>query len=223
MVVEMEASLMYEMLYTKASVVYTMGGYFLRLIAPMATSTAIILFCQYPKNNVELPDLVVTYIVLGASLVLDVIWLVTALSSTWTYAFLSTRSGSWLHHKILCGGWWCCFRRFAMRLHPCRLLGKDPRGYKMWSGTIGRFNLLQECTRTPGLTERLCRWLLAITNLGLLEDASKEYRIWKCLSQLPQDVKALVFEQIRQRLSGPDTAYLLHEGHPAGRSGAKRR
>jgi len=110
-----------------------------------------------------------------------------------------------------------------MLLHPCRLLGKDPSRYKMWSNTIGRFNLLQECTRTPGLTERLCRWLLAITNLGLLEDASKEYRIWKCLSQLPQDVKAFVFEQIRQRLSGPDTAYLLHEGHPAGRSGAKRR
>jgi len=220
----MEASLMYEMLYTKASVVYTMGGYLLRLTAPLATSTAIILFCQYPKNNVELPDLVVTYIVLGASLVLDVIWLVMALSSTWTYAFLSTRSGSWLHHKILCGGWWCCFRRFAMRLHPCRLLGKDPRGYKMWSGTIGRFNLLQECTRTPGLTERLCRWLLAITNLGLLEDASKEYRIWKCLSQLPQDVKALVFEQIRQRLSGPDTAYSMKDIRALwGQEAVKRR
>ena len=94
----------------------------------------------------------------------------------------------------------------------------------MWSGTIGRFNLLQECTRTTGLTERLCRWLLAIINLGLLEDASKEYRIWKCLSQLPQDVKALVFEQIRQRLSGPDTAYSMKDIRALwGQEAVKRR
>jgi hypothetical protein len=219
-VVEVEASLMYDMLYTKASVVYTTGGYILRLIAPLATSTAIVLFCLYPKDTVELPDLVVTYIVLGASLVLDVVWLVMALSSTWTYVFLAARSGTWLHHKVLCGGWWCGFRRFAMCLHPCRLLGEDPTRYKMWSDTIGRFNMLQECTRTPGLTERLCRWLA--TNLGL-EDASNEYRIWKCLSQLPQDVKGLVFERIKERLSGSKTYFMKDIRAFWGQEAVKRR
>ncbi|CAL5033724.1 unnamed protein product [Urochloa decumbens] len=63
-VVEIEASLIYDMLYTKASVVYTIGGYFHRFISPIATSAAIFLFSQYPKNNVERPDLIITYMVL---------------------------------------------------------------------------------------------------------------------------------------------------------------
>ncbi|CAN6247754.1 unnamed protein product [Urochloa humidicola] len=206
-VVEIEASLIYDMLYTKASVVYTIGGYFHRFISPLATSAAIFLFSQYPKNNVEPPDLIITYMVLMFALVLDVMWLVMALASTWTYGFLTARSGTWLHHKVLCSGWWCCFRQFALCLHPCRLLGKDPSSYRMWSNTVGRFNMLQECTRTPGLLKRLCGVLA--TFLGLA-DVSKEYRIWKCLSQLPPGVKELVFERIKKRLSGTN-AYSMKD------------
>ncbi|XP_062182186.1 uncharacterized protein LOC133886527 [Phragmites australis] len=207
-VVELEASLIYDVLYTKAAKVHTWGGYLLRLISPLATATAAFLFWLYPKVSVEPVDVIITYILLVAAFMLDVVWLVTALGSTWAYAFLTARPRVWLHHKVLCGGWWCWFRHIAVSLHPWRLLGKDPSSYRMWSGAIGRYDLLYECTRAPGCTASLCSWLA--TKVGQ-EDTWNECRFWKYLSEIPQDVKELLFERIKRRLSdttdGNATAY----------------
>ncbi|KAF8641557.1 hypothetical protein HU200_067743 [Digitaria exilis] len=82
-VVEIEASLMFDMLYTKAPVVYSIQGYLLRIISPLATFSAAILFFVYPKDSVERPDIIITYMVLALSLLLDLLWQVMALASTW--------------------------------------------------------------------------------------------------------------------------------------------
>ncbi|CAM0145565.1 unnamed protein product [Urochloa decumbens] len=218
-VVEMEASLIFDMLYTKAAVVHTWGGYLLRLISPLTTATAAFLFWLYPKDCVERVDVIITYILLAAAFVLDVVWLVMALGSTWAYAFMNCRPGVWLHRQVLCSGWWHLFRSIAVSLHPCRLLGRDPSSYRLWPGTIGQFNLLQDCTRAPGSMACLCSWLA--TKVGL-EEAWDEFRFWRCLSELPEDVKELLFERITQRLKH-ETADMKDIGAQWGQGAVKRR
>ncbi|KAF7081725.1 hypothetical protein CFC21_085636 [Triticum aestivum] len=83
-VVEMEASLM----YTKASVIHTWGGYTIRVLSPLATATALCLFHGEKGLALVNADRMITYILLVATLVLDGRWLLRALGSTWTYALL---------------------------------------------------------------------------------------------------------------------------------------
>lgn len=178
----MESSLMYDVLYTKVTVVHTWGGYLLRLVSPVGTATASSLFWLYPKDSEETPDVVITYILLAAAFFLDVVWLVRALGSTWAYSFLNARANMWLHHKLLCSGCWLRLRRILVGLDLLWLLGirKDPSSRRMWSGRVGRYDLLAECTRRPSMVERLCTWLAS--NLRL-EDIWKEYQHSRCISE----------------------------------------
>ncbi|KAL6841126.1 hypothetical protein ACP4OV_029095 [Aristida adscensionis] len=142
-VVEMELSLMYDVLYTKATVVYTWGGYLIRFVSPVATAVAASLFQAYPKHDQRAADVKITYALLSAVFLLDVTWLLRALASTWTYGFLMEsrlRKWDWFRHSVLCKrrGRWHQLRRMVVSLDPGRLLGnKDPTAYRFWSGKIG--------------------------------------------------------------------------------------
>jgi hypothetical protein len=184
-VVEMEASLMYDFIYTKVNAIHSLVGYVVRLLSPVASATAASLFWCFPKGNLKTPDIVITYILLGVTFMLDVLWLVVALSSTWAYAFLEARPGGWLYHKVLCDGWWRWFRCIVLSLDPTnRLLARERR----WSGRIGRYNLLYECTRARDS----CLWSWILDKIGW-EDSSY-------LTQLPSEVMEMLFRRTRERL-----------------------
>ncbi|XBH81564.1 hypothetical protein VPH35_107104 [Triticum aestivum] len=171
-VVEMEASLMYDMLYTKASVVRTWAGYIIRVLSPPATATALYLFHSKEGNAMESADRTVTYTLLVGTLVLDVRWLLRALGSTWTYAFLVEQGEGkeWLlpvrrtfpdnlPRQAAMQSWYCV-RRLLVSLDTSRLsLRSGPSGHRLLSG-VGQHNLLQECCtcttpRPPGQLEKL--------------------------------------------------------------------
>ncbi|GJN12353.1 hypothetical protein PR202_ga30624 [Eleusine coracana subsp. coracana] len=207
-VVEMELSLMYDILYTKASVVYTWGGYLIRFISPLATTIATLLFWIYPKDGQRRGDVIITYILLVAAFLLDLTWLVRALGSTWTFAFLNARPcPARLQHALLCTGRWRRLHRVLVSLDPCHLvLGIEPSGYRLWPSTIGRYNMLHECTRDRGgrwVTD-LCTTLA--TTIGL-EDTWNEFQHSRCLFELPKHVKELVFERIKQRFLSSKSAH----------------
>ncbi|KAJ1267141.1 hypothetical protein BS78_07G033700 [Paspalum vaginatum] len=151
-VVEMELSLMYELLYTKAAVAHTWPGYLVRFVSPLAAGVAASLFWLWLRDGrrrrrIRASFVTTTYILLGSAIALDVVRLLRALGSTWTYAFLKTpppRALACLHHQLLCAGRWHRFHRTIVDLDPLRrLLGgcdaiscghRDRR----WPGTIGR-------------------------------------------------------------------------------------
>jgi hypothetical protein len=81
-VAEMELSLMYDILYTKAAVIHTMPGYVIRIISPMVNATVIVLFLLYSKEGQRKADVIVTYIMLSVTFLLDVRWLLAAAAST---------------------------------------------------------------------------------------------------------------------------------------------
>ncbi|VAI63841.1 unnamed protein product [Triticum turgidum subsp. durum] len=165
-VVEMEASLMYDILYTKASVVHTWAGYTIRVLSPLATSTALYLFHHKLGQAMVSADLVVTYILLVGTLMLDLRWLLRALGSTWTYAFLvdieedeeeeSKGRHRWLKkaggRAILAGKQsWYFLRRFLVCLDLSRLsLRSGPSGHRLLpSSGVGQRNLLQAFSTPP--------------------------------------------------------------------------
>lgn len=149
-VVNMELSLMYDLIYTKAAVVHSWKGYILRFASPIAAMAAFVLFWLHSKEGQATADVVITYVLLAGMVVLDIKWLLRAVASTWFYSFLDERPRSWLHHALLCSGKLRLIRRLIFSdLNLFRLLdnNKKPTRYRMWSQTIGQYNLLHECTR----------------------------------------------------------------------------
>ncbi|KAF8728755.1 hypothetical protein HU200_018033 [Digitaria exilis] len=196
-VVEMELSLMYELLYTKAMVARVSWPFhvILRLVSPPATAAAASLFWIHHKSEnggrINGSFYGITYLLLGAAFAMDVVWLLRALGSIWTYYFLKMRAWPWLHHHMLCSGRWIRLHRLVVSLDPLRLLfGIDPISYRRWSGTIGRYNLLHECTTSSsrcGRSCQCCRWLATKTDT-------------RYLSELPETANKLLFKRIRRIL-----------------------
>ncbi|EMS55620.1 hypothetical protein TRIUR3_02902 [Triticum urartu] len=149
-VVEMEVSLMYDMLYTKASVIHTWGGYIIRLVSPLATATALYLFHSKDGQAMESADRAITYTLLAGTLLLDVRWLLRALGSTWTYAFLldSTDQEDGSKQGLLLG-------RLRWNLLASLLwLGRLKKASRRRS-VVGQHNLLQECSAQGGLEKMI--------------------------------------------------------------------
>ncbi|KAM0834207.1 hypothetical protein ACQ4PT_063724 [Festuca glaucescens] len=127
--VEMELSLMYDIMYTKAAVVHTWLGYGLRVVSPPCTAASFALFWLHGKDGQRSADVVITYVLLVATFILDVRCLLGALGSTWTYAFINNRY--WLNNLV---GTWSGLRLFLVSLAPSRLFIEEPASYRRWSG-----------------------------------------------------------------------------------------
>uniref|UniRef100_K3ZL78 DUF4220 domain-containing protein n=2 Tax=Setaria italica TaxID=4555 RepID=K3ZL78_SETIT len=178
-VVEMELSLMYDILYTKAAVIHTWFGYSIRVISPMVTAMVIVLFWLYSKEGQRTADVFITYILLVVTLLLDVRWLLGAAASTWTYAFFNASPERWLHHEVCCTVWWHRLRRFVVSLDPWQLpLREHGGGYRL-------------CSLSSWMAKKLS-----------LEDDWMEYKYSSRL-QLgsAKNVKELLFKQIQEALN----------------------
>ncbi|KAF8661008.1 hypothetical protein HU200_057095 [Digitaria exilis] len=92
---EMELSLMYDLLYTKAGVIHTWQGYCIRVLSPLVVSASLLLF-QFGSEDgyrkMDVTAIYVTYTLLVGALIIETGSLLTALGSSWTYAFLCATS-----------------------------------------------------------------------------------------------------------------------------------
>lgn len=151
-VMEMELSLMYDILYTKASVIHTWHGYLIRLVSPIATLIALVLFELSNEAGWSGVDVWITRILLVSTFFLETVSLLSALGSSWTGAILYQRRRGWLEHAILCNRRWHRFRRGLVSLR--RFVSAE--GCREWSGTIGQHNMLRSCKRNRDMKDRLC-------------------------------------------------------------------
>jgi hypothetical protein len=200
-VVEMELSLMYDFLYTKAAVVYTWWGYAIRLASPPLTATALLLFGLHCKDGMKGVYKVISYILLFTTFLLDVRWLFRALASAWTQSFLKAMPHNWLKHAFLCRERWKKLRVFVMSLCLSRLslclwtcaYRKEPKSYRRWSGTFGQHNLLDQCTGGQHVFHNIFRW-----------GRKSEWEDHSSGLEIPDYVKKLVFNNICVKLfTGP--------------------
>ncbi|KAE8773301.1 hypothetical protein D1007_54601 [Hordeum vulgare] len=141
---EIQLSLMYDILYTKAAVIHTWHGYTIRAISPLAILTSLLLFhySEEDRDSTEVVDIAITYLLFGSALFMEWVSLLNALGSSWMFTTLSNTSSTWLRHNLLCSGRWDRLRRLVLSLNPL-----VTRGARRWSGNMGQYNILHFCTR----------------------------------------------------------------------------
>ncbi|KAM3373317.1 hypothetical protein ACQJBY_019992 [Aegilops geniculata] len=149
-VMELELSLLYDILYTKAGVVHTSFGYCVCIASPAATAVALLFFQLSGKDGNSRVDVAITYILLGGALLLEIRSLLSALGSSWTLPFLCATRWSFLKHAFLCRGRWDRLRRWIVSLHRLIKVMRVSwclRPARRWSGTVGQYNMLHLCSR----------------------------------------------------------------------------
>uniref|UniRef100_A0A0D3FSC9 DUF4220 domain-containing protein n=1 Tax=Oryza barthii TaxID=65489 RepID=A0A0D3FSC9_9ORYZ len=187
-VVEMELSLMYDILYTKAAVMHTWFGFAIRVVSPLAVAAALGLFClEDDLGSYRQIDVDITYALLVAAFVLETTSLCRAVGSTWIAALLQTTRWAWLRHEALCTGRWSSLRRAVASLR--RLVHRDGH----------RFNVLHFCTR-DGAAERLGA---AAEKAGLGSWWNRHVNAGSIV--ISDEVKELVFGHIQNMLRGVDS------------------
>ncbi|KAF8690670.1 hypothetical protein HU200_041043 [Digitaria exilis] len=150
---EMELSLMYDILYTKAAVIHTWFGYSVRLFSPLTIVASLLLFHFSGEDGHSGIDVVITYVLLGGALFMETTSLVNALGSTWAFAFLCTTRWSWLRYQALCTARWDRLRRVVASLHQlvkAAVPGTSSYKSRRWAGTMRQYNMLHFCTRPDG-------------------------------------------------------------------------
>ncbi|TVU05384.1 hypothetical protein EJB05_48544, partial [Eragrostis curvula] len=135
---ELELSLMYDILYTKAAMIYTWHGYCIRAGSSLATAASFLLFQFSDKRDHSRVDVAVTYTLLAGAFLLETVSLLSALGSSWTYSFLCTTGWSWIRYAALCSGRWDRFR-WLVRMIKQRVSNRSTR---RWSGKMGQYNML---------------------------------------------------------------------------------
>ncbi|GJR14295.1 hypothetical protein Tco_0796947 [Tanacetum coccineum] len=121
-VAEIELGLSFDMLYTKANVDYSFNGILLRLTSIsvlMMVPVGFYFLCEI--DDYHLIDIVITYLLVGTTLIMDIFAVITMLRSDWTDHWLIRKN---LTRKIL--------------ILPFL---KQPNKQR-WSGSIKQFDLL---------------------------------------------------------------------------------
>ncbi|XVF86937.1 hypothetical protein PTKIN_Ptkin18bG0080900 [Pterospermum kingtungense] len=186
-VVEMELAFMYDLLYTKASVVYSCWGLILRCINLSLTCIVLVLFSLADdKHKYKKADLVITFLLLVVAIALDIYAALVILFSDWTFVWLS------LHR-----------RTSILKTITCIQLFKNPR----WSNSMAQNNLLSFALREkpmiydPMLSEvkpHLCHRVLKFFKfLDVVEKLEKERYVTK--EVIPDSLKQCIFKHLKEK------------------------
>ncbi|KAL5215272.1 hypothetical protein ABZP36_004424 [Zizania latifolia] len=187
-VMQMELSLMYDILYTKANVIHTCIGYGIRVMAPLAVVTSLLLFHFSGKGGHNRVDVPITYALLGGALILETKSLLSSLGSSWALAFLCATRWNWLRHVALCSGRWYRLRRALVSLRrPATVtLGSS----RKWTLTMGQYSMMQSCARKVNMTSgRFNDWS---TFLGVSDWLDRKRCSWNI--PVPEMVKTRLRE-----------------------------
>ncbi|WJZ94274.1 hypothetical protein VitviT2T_013148 [Vitis vinifera] len=91
-VVEMELSFMYDVLYTKATVVYSLLGILLRIASFLSTISTLAAFCFFiDRHEFSNIDINITYLLLFGAIFLEVYALIKLILSDWSIVWLSSK------------------------------------------------------------------------------------------------------------------------------------
>ncbi|VAH71129.1 unnamed protein product [Triticum turgidum subsp. durum] len=163
-VVEMQMSLMHDVLYTKAEVMHTWFGLCIRVLSPAATTVALLLFHRHQHGRHQhRVDVAVTYVLLVGALVLEVVSALRGLFSSWACVLLISHGPHYSLRETLRhmpGGrprWWLKAAAWVARhvsgslgrmVLSVRRLVRAADWARYWSASMGQHNLLQLAARS---------------------------------------------------------------------------
>ncbi|CAK9178308.1 unnamed protein product [Ilex paraguariensis] len=171
-VVEVELGFAYDVLYTKAPMVYTIGGCILRLVSFFSTFIALVAFVLLSgKHAYHKVDLVITYLLLVVAVLLEIYAFYVMLVSDWTDHWLSKHD-----------------RTRDSLISPCL---RQRKTKQWWSNLMAQYNLLSVCfEEKPAVCYKIQR-ILQI-------DGFREKHRYKTYSKVSPKLKDLIFKHFKQ-------------------------
>ncbi|KAJ0654638.1 hypothetical protein HanPSC8_Chr14g0595501 [Helianthus annuus] len=170
-VVEIELGFAYDMLYTKANVVYTFRGLMLRLISSFFLLLVTVgFYFLSDMSNYHFIDIVITYLIIGVAILLEIVAVITMLCSDWTDHWLSQRKMT--RNALI----------FPFLKNPTKL---------RWSGSTAQFELL-----SVALEEKPATFLQVQKFFGI--DNIRVQHRYKTYSKVTDNLKYLIYTQFRE-------------------------
>ncbi|TXG68385.1 hypothetical protein EZV62_003320 [Acer yangbiense] len=173
--IAIELGFMYDLLYTKATIVYSPLGILFRFISFIASVTALVLFSVIIDIHAYSSiDVYITYVLLIGAVVLEVYAFCVLLFSDWTalwYAGLRKTNRS----SMFCATF------------PCHSILANR---KRWSRSMAQYNLVSSCLQQQ-------RWF-GVQRLPWIGDLLEKYQ---CLSweDVDKDIEKMIFRQLVEK------------------------
>ncbi|KAK6911863.1 protein of unknown function DUF4220 [Dillenia turbinata] len=178
-IVEIELGLMYDVLYTKASVVYTRLGAFLRVVTFSSSLSALVAFwVMINKQDYSKIDTWISYLLLVGAIVLETYAVFLLIRTDWCLFWLSKKKNSLaiFFYQVLSSS------RLALI------------GNKRWSESMGQFNLISVCLRDNPPPKH--NWVM--NSFFSIHKIIERYR-YKTLEPVSIQLKELVFNQLHSK------------------------
>lgn len=173
-IIEIELSLMYDTLHSKAAVIHTWYGRLFRCFTLVSTTTACVLFNVLHKGPGGI-DVAITNLLFGGALCLELSAIGMMLVSYWTYAALEGSICHSLSHLIL-----RCLKYFR------------PESRARWSNSMAQHNLISFCLQDrPTLVTKILKLL------GLKGHWDSWLYIWHI--DVSSELKTLVFRELKDK------------------------
>ncbi|OEL33597.1 hypothetical protein BAE44_0005385 [Dichanthelium oligosanthes] len=144
-VVETQLSLMHDIFYTKTELIHSLCGLLIRVASTVATAVALWLFHTVLGDEKDIHynkvDVLVTYVLLVGALVLETMWLVRAMLSSWTWVALEEERDVFARNRV---------QELLAPVHASlrRLIHSEDWGRRDWPRRMDQHDLLELCSRS---------------------------------------------------------------------------
>lgn len=178
--VAIELGFMYDMLYTKANIVYSRFGILVRCFSLFTSTIVLFLFSFTTNFHAYLAiDISITYLLLLGAVALEFYSSILHFFSDWT--------------KL-------CFTKYQNRNHPnvfyaTFLSHSLLSNHKRWSGSMGQFNLISFCLKDKMLPVA-CRGADKLLSISILFE-NYHYLCWEDVSVALQE---LIFSELMDKI-----------------------
>ncbi|XP_042513965.1 uncharacterized protein LOC122088710 [Macadamia integrifolia] len=179
--IDIELGFMFDVLYTKAPVAYSITGSILRSISFTLTIIVFVMFMYLDKHHHPPSEVIITYLLLSLAIVLEIYAAIRLISSD--SALL------WLNERGLLGK------------RPANLLLKYCRCRRTrWSNSVKQYNLLRVWLKDDKpavlLDNRICKYFNKLLKALPIHKKLKKYR-YTTYKKVPDDLKEFIFQQLR--------------------------
>jgi hypothetical protein len=190
-VVEIELGLIYDMLYTKAPLIYSRAGIILRSISFLLTFTTLLSFqILIDKHAYSIIDITITYLLFAAAVFLEFYAFLCLVFSDWSMIWLTDEGGN-AQSSVL----YSLIRKLTRR--------------ERWSRSIAQYNLISSsienrplrCLKSLGINEKMRQ--IFVHRVGMNVDLQRF--IFKHLQKKAENMKedfSLIDKNRRSKITG---------------------
>uniref|UniRef100_A0A5B7BVN3 DUF4220 domain-containing protein n=1 Tax=Davidia involucrata TaxID=16924 RepID=A0A5B7BVN3_DAVIN len=177
-VIEVELGFMYDILYTKATIVYSVWGVFLRFTCLSSTIIALVVFCTIDWHGYSQVDVGISFLLLLGAIGLEIYAILLLLSSDWTLLWFSKHDnlGVNLIKKVI---------------SPFNCVTSK----RKWSNSMAQYNLLSSCFKyKPAMC---CKILKCACIHRIIDDY-----LYESSEDVSPNLKESIFKQLVENSKG---------------------